>query len=95
MVRNYVTKRKLKYSKEELEQAITSVTMNELSLSQASRMFNIPTSTIHVSVMKKAGAFWQWPTPPDEIFYEKENIVKRIEAPIPCGSRGQFSFTSM
>lgn len=45
MMINYVIKRKSKYSKDELEQEIIAVSMNELSISQAAKKFNIPTST--------------------------------------------------
>ena len=53
MVRNYVTKRNSRYSKEELEMAITAVSMNELSMSQAAKKFNIPTSTLHDNITEK------------------------------------------
>ena len=53
MVRTYVQKRKPSYSKEELEEAVTAVAMNGLSVSQAARMFNMPTRTLHDNVTEK------------------------------------------
>ena len=48
-----MTKRKAKYSKEELEQAMTAVEANELSMRQAAERFNIPRSTLHDNITEK------------------------------------------
>lgn len=51
---------------------------------------------VQVSVMRKAylGQNWKWPDKKDEILYEHHNILKKIDPPVPIGTRGQFTFNS-
>ena len=45
-----------------------------------------------VSVMHQKFGVWKWPARPDCILYEKKDIVKKINEPIPVGRRGEFTF---
>ena len=45
-----------------------------------------------VSVMHPSGGYFKWPTKVDCIHYPADNIIGKICAPIPIGSRGQFMF---
>ena len=45
-----------------------------------------------VSVMHPSGGYFKWPTKVDCIHYPADNIIGKISAPIPIGSRGQFMF---
>ena len=36
---------------------------------------------------------WKWPIERDEIFYMKENIIKKINPPIPNNKKGGWQFT--
>lgn len=42
----------------------------------------------------KMGAYWKWPDKKDEIWYRKNDVIKRIDPPVVVGSWGQFSFIS-
>lgn len=48
-----------------------------------------------VSVMVPATkTTWKWPLKPDKIFYQPENIVKKITGPeAPCAVQGRLQFT--
>ena len=44
-----------------------------------------------VSVMeRRLNRLWKWPIKPDQIWYLKKDIVKKIEQPIPVNSRKLF-----
>lgn len=46
-----------------------------------------------VIVMHKSGnAFLGWPSREDKIFYQRENIIKKLEPPEVAGTGGQFQF---
>jgi len=45
-----------------------------------------------VSVMVKAGKYWKWPQVEDKIFYQKQNVRKKLNAPKVVSSRGHFVF---
>ena len=46
-----------------------------------------------VSVMNPAyPSGWKWPDERDEIYYEDENIKKKIQPPIPVNSRNKWTF---
>jgi hypothetical protein len=45
-----------------------------------------------VDVMKRFGKNWVWPSPRDRIFYTEKDVIRKISAPVVCGSRGQFTF---
>ena len=47
-----------------------------------------------VSVMHEAGGHYKWPMETDAIFYANKDIVRKIEALIVVGNRGQFRFAS-
>jgi len=46
-----------------------------------------------VNVMHKCGAFWKWPLTEDRIFYDRRNVVKKLEPPEVAGTHGQCTFT--
>ncbi|CAB4014894.1 Hypothetical predicted protein [Paramuricea clavata] len=48
---------------------------------------------IQVSVMVRAGKYWKWPTIPDEIFYQQDKFVRKLNAPVVVNSRGHFQFS--
>ena len=48
-----------------------------------------------VSVMIAAGTHWKWPASPDEVFYRREKIVKRLAPPFVANHRGHFSFLNL
>ena len=41
-------------------------------------------------VHKNLGAFCKWPQKEDKIFYQKENIIEKLDVPEVAGSGGQF-----
>lgn len=46
-----------------------------------------------VIVMYKSGnAFLGWPSREDKIFYQRENIIKKLEPPEVAETEGQFQF---
>ena len=45
-----------------------------------------------VNVMHRIGNNYRWPTVSDKIFYCRNNIVAKINPPVPVGHRGQFQF---
>ena len=50
-------------------------------------------SEIEVSVMHKSGnKFWKWPKTIDKIFYERKDVVRKINPPKVAGHRGQWVF---
>ena len=44
---------------------------------------------------KSCGAFWKWPPKEDKIFYQKENVIQKLDSPEVAGSRGQFKFKNL
>ena len=56
---------------------------------------NIVGFDYEVNVMHKYGAFWKWPLTEDRIFYDRKNVVKKLEPPEVAGTRGQFTFTQL
>ena len=46
-----------------------------------------------VSVMEQAGKYWKWPNPRDVIFYLREKMSKKLDAPAIANNRGHFKFT--
>ena len=48
---------------------------------------------LQVSVMKPCfPSGWSWPSQKDEIYYNHNDIIKRIDPPIPKNNRGQWKF---
>jgi len=45
-----------------------------------------------VSVKIKSGSYWKWPNSEDKIFYTKDKIVKKLQAPILVNSREHYKF---
>ena len=45
-----------------------------------------------VSVMVKAGKYWKWPLREDKIYYEKQNVRKKLTAPKVVSACGHFTF---
>ena len=45
---------------------------------------------VEVNVMCPSGNGWKWPEKEDKIPYEIDEVLKKIEPPVPTGSRGQF-----
>lgn len=45
-----------------------------------------------VSVMEQAGKYWKWPKQRDNIFYIKENLKNKLEAPQVVNNHGHFKF---
>ena len=43
-----------------------------------------------ISAMKKSAQNWRWPAKPDEIFYSKDEIVRKINPPTQVGRREIF-----
>ena len=56
---------------------------------------NIVGFDYEVNVMHKYGAFWKWPLTEDRIFYDRKNVVKKLEPLEVAGTRGQFTFTQL
>ena len=48
--------------------------------------------SFEVTVMVPAGSYWKWPSPKDVLFYNKKDILKKLQKPIPVNNRGHFSF---
>lgn len=49
-----------------------------------------------ISSMVKSGILdWKWPDHADMMWYEKEDIVKRINPPVQKNDRGIFSIPEM
>lgn len=48
-----------------------------------------------ISAMEKCGQFWRWPERPDEIFYCKEKISKKIQPPEVVNYKGHCQFQDM
>ena len=44
---------------------------------------------------KNLGDFWKEPQKEDKIFYQKENIIQKLDPPEVAGSRGQFQFKNL
>lgn len=53
---------------------------------------DVISSQLVVNVMHPSGNGWKWPDKKDMIPYDISEVVKRIEPPVPSGSRGQFHF---
>lgn len=49
-------------------------------------------SLYKVQCMQKSGPNWKWPSPPDELFYSRQDILKKMEcnSVIPVSNRGVF-----
>ena len=50
---------------------------------------------VEVSVMHPYGGYYKWPDAKDQIYYPVSNVLRKIDAPIVAGSRGQFSFNDI
>jgi len=50
-----------------------------------------------VSVMMKSGKYYRWPDKPDQLYYQKEDVVRIIQPPEPVGSktRSQYCFADL
>ena len=44
-------------------------------------------SDYEVSLMVKAGKYWKWPHLEDKIFFQKQNVQKKLNAPKVVSSR--------
>ena len=53
-----------------------------------------PNSKIRVKAMHKSARNWNWPNEPDNICYNQQDIVRKINAPF-MHRRGKFSFSSL
>ena len=42
--------------------------------------------------MVKAGKHWKWPQHEDKIYYEKQNVRKKLNASKVVSARGHFTF---
>ena len=48
---------------------------------------------VQVSVMIPSGSiFYKWPTPEDSIFYQMDNVVRKLKPPILKSARGTYEF---
>ena len=57
---------------------------------------NIIGPDFDINVMHKSlGTFWKWPPKEDKIFYQKENIIQKLDPPEVAGSQGQFKFKNL
>ena len=57
---------------------------------------NITGLDFEVNVMHKScGAFWKWSPNEDKIFYQKENVIQKLDPPEVVGRRGQFKFRNL
>jgi hypothetical protein len=46
---------------------------------------------VRMKAMTKSGVnFWKWPNINDEIWYTKENILRKIKAPLQITRRGIY-----
>lgn len=51
----------------------------------------IKKDSAYISVMEKSGdKFWKWPKIEDIIWYETEDVKKKISAPQSANKRGSF-----
>ena len=51
-------------------------------------------ASMRVNVMRACfPTGWKWPSTKDEIYYKSENIVKKIDLPIPTDARGGWQFS--
>ena len=48
-----------------------------------------------VSVMVPAERKWKWPVNLDEIYYPKQKVVKKLNAPFTVNHRGHFNFENI
>ena len=48
-----------------------------------------------VSVMHSRLGKWKWPEHEDCIMYEKKNIIRKIQPPVPANTRGYFVFSDI
>ena len=53
---------------------------------------NIVGPYYEVNVMHMCVAFWKWPLTEDRIFYDRKNVVKKLEPTEVVGTCGQFTF---
>ena len=57
---------------------------------------NITGLDFEATVMQKScGAFWKWVPKEDRIFYQKENVIQKLNPPEVAGSRGQFKYKNL
>ncbi|CAB3988658.1 Hypothetical predicted protein [Paramuricea clavata] len=54
---------------------------------------SVTADDIQVSVMVRAGKYWKLPTILDEIFYQQDKFVRKLNAPVVVNSRGNFQFS--
>jgi hypothetical protein len=45
--------------------------------------------------LHKSGSHYKWPRTKDNIFYQYENVVQKLSAPVVAGNRGQFTFKEL
>ena len=50
------------------------------------------TGEVFCSMLHKSGKNWKWPEKPDIERYKPNEIVHKINAPVPASARGLFSF---
>ena len=48
-----------------------------------------------VSVMVPAEKIWKWPVNLDEIYYPKQKVVKKLNAPFTVNHHGHFNFENI
>ena len=49
-----------------------------------------------VNVMHKSlGAFWNWLQKEDKMFYQKDNMIQKLDPPDVAGSCRQFQFKNL
>ena len=48
-----------------------------------------------VSVMVRAGKYWKWPAHDDEIYYQRESLIRKIDPPEVINARGYFKFRQL
>ena len=57
---------------------------------------NITGLCFEVNTMHKSlGAFWKWLQKKHRIFYQKENIIQKLDPPEVAGSHGEFQFKNL
>ena len=45
-----------------------------------------------VNIMVKAGKHWKWPDNIDQIYFPREKLIRKLNAPEVVNVRGHFSF---
>ena len=49
---------------------------------------------VKVNVMHKSGGFYKWPKDKDQIYYERDCVLQKIQPPSVVGNCGQFQFST-